>query len=175
MKQHLLLEAISFAVRRHQGQMRKDRSTPYIAHPIRVMMILARNFSVQDPEVLAAAVLHDTIEDTTTDRDDIADRFGERVAGFVAALTKDKRLAEEEREDRYFEQIGGSPVEVQLCKLGDALDNLADSIGLAADFRRKTLNKTRRLLDRISPGFPEEWKRALEAVRAEMEAVEKTL
>ena len=57
-----ILEAVSFAARKHVGHLRKDNATPYIAHPVRVMTILATVFQVEDPEVLAAAVLHDTIE-----------------------------------------------------------------------------------------------------------------
>src|SRR5436190_896130 len=92
---HMLLEAISFAARKHQGQLRKDDRTPYFAHPVRVMMIVRDRWGITDPEVLAAAVLHDTIEDTTTDYDDVVKRFGPRVAQLVALLTKDKRLPEE--------------------------------------------------------------------------------
>src|SRR5256885_16211304 len=88
----MLLEAISFAARKPQGQLRKAGRTPYFAHPVRVMMIVRDRWGVTDPEVLAAAVLHDTIEDTTTDYDDVVKRFGPRVAQFVALLTKDKRL-----------------------------------------------------------------------------------
>src|SRR5205823_13691949 len=58
-------------------------------------------FGIRDPKVLAAAVLHDTIEDTTTDYDDLAERFGKDVADWVASLTKDMRRPEDEREEEY--------------------------------------------------------------------------
>ncbi len=71
----LILNAISFAAHAHDGQLRKDRCTPYVAHPFRVMTVLRIVFQVTDPELLAAAALHDTIEDTKTDRDELAERL----------------------------------------------------------------------------------------------------
>src|SRR5207247_7086248 len=86
-----LLEAIAFAARAHRGQLRKDGQTPYASHVFRVCLILRDAFDVTDHRVLAAAVLHDTVEDTTTDFDDLAEDFDPEVAGWVAALSKDKR------------------------------------------------------------------------------------
>src|SRR5437588_3817791 len=87
-----LLEAIAFAARAHRPQLRKDGQTPYVSHVFRVCLVARHLFGVEASEVLTAAVLHDTIEDTTTDRDDLAEQFGETVAGWVALLSKDKRL-----------------------------------------------------------------------------------
>lgn len=156
--------AISFAVRKHQGQMRKDGRTPYAAHPVRVMLAVLREFGETDPDTLAAAVLHDTIEDTTADRDDIAREFGETVAGYVAILTKDKRLPEEEREDRFFAALAAAPRPVRLVKVADTLDNLRDA--RSGGNREKTLAKARRLVE-IYGGDPS-LERALGVLRAEM-------
>src|SRR5688500_19144302 len=90
--------AASFAARFHQGQLRKDGTTPYIAHPFRVAMTVRDVFGVDDPIALAAALLHDVIEDTTADYDDLEREFGAEVARVVAALTKDMRLPEAARE-----------------------------------------------------------------------------
>src|SRR5947207_14097454 len=87
-----LLSAASFAARAHRHQLRKDNQTPYAAHPFRVCLIVRHVFGFDDPKALAAALLHDTIEDTTTDRDDLIEQFGAEVAEWVAALTKDNRL-----------------------------------------------------------------------------------
>src|SRR5262245_22521267 len=84
-----MFEAASFAARAHRHQMRKDGETPYAAHPFRVCLVVRHVFGIDDPKVLTAAMLHDTIEDTPTDYDDVLDRFGPEVAGWVAALTKD--------------------------------------------------------------------------------------
>lgn len=169
----LLLRAISFAGERHDGQMRKDGKTPYFAHPVRVMTIAAQVLGVTDPEVLAAAVLHDTVEDTDTDRDDIASRFGERVAGIVIHLTKDRRLPEAEREDRYFASLADAPVEVKLCKVSDTIDNLIDSRGLSPAHRTKTLGKARRLVGTLDGRLPSEWSHALDRLREQIGRAEK--
>lgn len=164
----LLVRAISFAARRHDGQMRKDGETPYVSHPVRVMTIASQVFGVTDPEVLAAAVLHDTVEDTDTDRDDIAQGFSERVAGIVIALTKDKRLPEREREDAYFAMLAEAAAEVKLCKLADTLDNLIDARGLSKAHFAKTKAKAQRLLAAFEGRLPAAWAHALELVRTEM-------
>ena len=82
-------EAICFAVQAHSGQQRKRESTPYILHPMEVAVICAAMTS--DPEILAAAVLHDTVEDTDASIEEIEARFGKRVAALVASETEDKR------------------------------------------------------------------------------------
>jgi guanosine-3',5'-bis(diphosphate) 3'-pyrophosphohydrolase len=162
-------EAISFAARAHQGHLRKDGQTPYAAHPMRVMAILATEFGVTDRDVLAAAVLHDVIEDTRTDHDDLSEQFGKRVADCVASLSKDKRLPEEEREAQYLQRLIDAPLEVQLCKLGDVYDNLSDSASLTEAAREKHINKARELIAKFSPKFPQKWRHALDLVSGQIE------
>jgi guanosine-3',5'-bis(diphosphate) 3'-pyrophosphohydrolase len=158
----LMLQAISFAARKHVGQVRKDGRTPYIAHPTRVLAVLATVFEVRDPEILAAAALHDTIEDTTTDWDELKEAFGERVANIVSQLSKDKRLEESEREHCYYETLKKADVEVRLCKLADLYDNLVDAATLQAKQRSRTLEKAQYALDLFAPDFPEDYRFALE-------------
>jgi guanosine-3',5'-bis(diphosphate) 3'-pyrophosphohydrolase len=122
-----LSSALSFAARAHQGQLRKDGATPYFAHCARVGFTVLREFGCADEDVLCAAVLHDTIEDTTTDYDDLLADFGSEVARIVASLSKDPRLPEEMRERAYFDHLAGCDWKVRLIKLADALDNLRDS------------------------------------------------
>src|SRR5688572_22098214 len=141
----LVPNAISFAARKHQGQVRKDKATPYFAHPVRVMLCVLRELGESDPDALAAAVLHDTIEDTTTDFDDIAEEFNEKVARYVALLTKDKRLGEDEREERYFDGLKDAPRPVRLCKVADTIDNLRDCA--KGGDRPKTVAKAQKLID----------------------------
>lgn len=169
-----LLRAISFAGRSHLGQMRKDGETPYFAHPVRVMTILLTEFGVTDPEVLAAAALHDTIEDTTTDRDDLIERFGPRVAEYVALLSKDKRMPEAPREQRFFDDLAAAPLEVKLCKLGDVYDNLIDSKSLTEAGRQKAVEKAKKLIALFEPTMPKAWRHALEKVRQRIEAAERS-
>ena len=85
---NLLEEAVCFAVKAHEGMLRKDGTTPYILHPMEAAAICGTLTS--DQAVLAAAVLHDTVEDTDTTLDEIRERFGEKVARLVASETEDK-------------------------------------------------------------------------------------
>src|SRR4051812_37079040 len=95
---HLWQEAAAFAARAHRNQVRKDGQTPYFSHPVRVAMTIRMVFGCEDEATICAGLLHDTIEDTTTDYDDLLTRFGPEVADIVAAMTKNMALPEHERE-----------------------------------------------------------------------------
>src|SRR3954471_7857848 len=116
-KRRVWQQAASVAARFHQGQVRKDGKTPYIAHPFRVAMTVRDIFGIDDPVALAAALLHDVIEDTTADYDDLEEKFGRDVADVVAALTKDMRMQEELREKAYDEQLARAPWQARAVKL----------------------------------------------------------
>lgn len=137
--------AASFAARCHHGQMRKDKLTPYIAHPFRVALTVRDLFGVADPAALCIALLHDVIEDTTTDYDDVCVAFGPEIAEAVACLSKDTRLPEAQREIAFYEQIDRGPWRVRLVKLADAYDNLCDSLAAHRPLE-KPLDRTRRAL-----------------------------
>lgn len=124
--------ACAFAARAHTGQLRKDRATPYFSHAARVALTLRHTFACADPVALAAALLHDTIEDTTTDYDDLDESFGPEVAAIVAALTKNMILPERDREPEYDARLVKADWRARLIKLADAYDNLAD-LGSSAD------------------------------------------
>jgi guanosine-3',5'-bis(diphosphate) 3'-pyrophosphohydrolase len=160
-----LLSAASFAARAHRHQLRKDRETPYIAHPFRVCLIVRHVFGIDDPEVLTAALLHDTVEDTTTDCDDLIEHFGPRVASWVAVLSKDKRLPDEQRESAYMEGLANAPLPVKLCKLADIFDNLMDSTHLSPAERRKTVNRSNKYLDCLDSNLDESGRNAMMLVR----------
>ena len=139
---------------------------------MRVMTIMLTEFDVRDPEVLAAAVLHDTIEDTSVDRNDICDEFGERVASYVVSLTKDMRLPDDEREAAYIEVLANAPLEVKLCKLADLLDNLKDSAALSIKSRKNTAAKARRIAERFARETPPDWEPILDRVFKDIQAAE---
>jgi guanosine-3',5'-bis(diphosphate) 3'-pyrophosphohydrolase len=166
-----LLAAISFAARVHRHQLRKDGQTPYVAHVYRVAMILRHLFGVADSKVLTAAVLHDTIEDTTTDFDEIAEEFGREVATWVVALTKDKRLPEAEREEAYGKQLATGGLPVCLCKLADVYDNLTDSPTMPPDKRAKSVANARRYLAVFRPTLSAETRAAFDLVEAKLAEV----
>jgi len=166
-----LLEAIAFAARAHGLQLRKDGKTPYFSHPFRVCLLARDLFGVTDYQVLTAAVLHDTVEDTTTDLDDL-ECFGTEVAGWVALLSKDKRLPEEERERAYGEALRRAPWQVRLCKLADMYDNLMDSTSLGARKRGRFLGRLHFYLDTLRRPTPDQTSKAWEMVAELLAAVE---
>ncbi len=128
MPSHLWQPAASYAAWAHEHAYRKDGKTPYVAHTFRVAMTVRDVFGCDDEAALAGALLHDTIEDTPVDFDDIDKRFGREVAQIVAALTKDMRLVEPEREKAYDEQLMAAGWKAKLVKLADTYDNLSDRL-----------------------------------------------
>lgn len=119
-------KAASMCAKMHKDQLRKDGETPYAAHPFRVAMTVRHEFGCSDDVAIAAALLHDVIEDTRADFDEIAEECGADVAAIVAALTKDMRLVEHEREPAYDAGLAAADWRARLIKLGDVLDNLRD-------------------------------------------------
>ena len=85
----LFENAVRFAAERHSGTKRKSGTLPYLLHPMEVAVIVSS--MTDDEEILAAAVLHDTVEDTDTTIGELEELFGPRVAGFVASETENKR------------------------------------------------------------------------------------
>lgn len=159
-----VLEAVSFAGRAHRHQLRKDGQTPYACHVFRVCLVARQVFGIDDPRVLTAAVLHDTIEDTTTDRDDLSERFDPEIASWVAALSKDTRMEDEAREAEYMKVLAGSPWEVKVCKLADIFDNLMDSAHLRPEQRQRSLQRTGKYLEALKPNLPEQARRPYDIV-----------
>jgi len=136
--------AVALASRVHQGDTRKDGRTPYVAHPVRVALWVRHEFGFDDEAALAAALLHDTIEDTGADYDDVAQTCGRDVADMVAALSKNMLLPEDERETDYDRRLARADWRARLIKLADVLDNLIDKRP-DADMQ-KLANRCRRAL-----------------------------
>ena len=126
----MIEKAISFAVTAHAGAKRKGRGRPFILHPMEVMTIVAG--ITDNEEVISAAALHDTIEDTPKERRDIAERFGERVASLVDSESENKRegLPPEEtwlvRKQETIDRLETAERDVLLICLGDKLSNLRE-------------------------------------------------
>jgi guanosine-3',5'-bis(diphosphate) 3'-pyrophosphohydrolase len=152
----LVQDAIAFAARAHDGQLRRDHRTPYVSHPFRVAMIVRDVFGFDDPHMFAAAVLHDTIEDTRTDYDDLEEAFGAGVATWVSILTKNKSMPFNEREVAYCRGLTASPWQVQVCKLADILDNLMDDASLTAQGKQGGLANAKRYLEALKTDLKEE-------------------
>lgn len=129
--------AAAYAARAHAGALRKDGVTPYASHPYRVALTVRDLFGCADRAALVAAILHDTIEDTGTDYDEVEERFGAEVAALVASVSKDMRLPDEAREKAYDEALAQGDWRARLIKLADVFDNLSD----VAEGDRKGLRK----------------------------------
>jgi (p)ppGpp synthase/HD superfamily hydrolase len=169
----IVFEATSFAARAHRNHLRKDNLTPYVSHPFRVCLVVRHVFGFDDPKLLAAALLHDTIEDTTTDCDDLIEAFGPDVARWVGAVSKDSRLPFDEREEAYCAALAAADWQAKVVKLGDLYDNIGDCKHFSRDQRRKTAEKLRRYLAAVRDGLPPEGTaavRLVEAILAELES-----
>ena len=127
MSNQLILKAAHFAAQKHRDQRRKDNDTsPYINHPISVAKIISEIGNVDDPEVLAAALLHDTIEDTKTTIEELLDNFGERVCSLVQEVTDDITLPKLERKQRQIDHAKEISRDAAIIKLGDKIANVTD-------------------------------------------------
>ncbi|CAN5534016.1 HD domain-containing protein [soil metagenome] len=124
-----LMQAASFAARKHTGQTRKgDDAAPYINHPLEVANLLANVGKVEDYDILIAAILHDTIEDTKTTQEEIAELFGETVCGYVLEVTDDKNLPKEERKQKQIEHAPHISDGAKQVKLADKISNITDVV-----------------------------------------------
>ncbi|XP_036399609.1 guanosine-3',5'-bis(diphosphate) 3'-pyrophosphohydrolase MESH1 [Megalops cyprinoides] len=123
----ILLETVNFSAEKHRNQRRKDPDgTPYINHPIGVARILSHEGGVTDIEVLQAALLHDTVEDTDTSIPELEAAFGQTVARIVQEVTDDKTLPKQERKRLQVEHAPHCSLQAKLVKLADKLYNLRD-------------------------------------------------
>jgi len=122
-----LLKALAFAAHKHRDQRRKDvESSPYINHPIALANILCNEGHVTDINVICAALLHDTVEDTDTTPEELEREFGGEIRGIVMDVTDDKTLEKAERKQRQIEHAAHISDQAKLVKLADKISNLRD-------------------------------------------------
>jgi guanosine-3',5'-bis(diphosphate) 3'-pyrophosphohydrolase len=125
----VVLAACAFAAKKHHGQFRKGADhVPYINHPIAVANLLTNEANITDASTLAAALLHDTIEDTATTGHELQAAFGQHIASIVAEVTDDKNLPKQRRKDLQIENASRLSEQAQLVKLADKICNLRDII-----------------------------------------------
>jgi (p)ppGpp synthase/HD superfamily hydrolase len=123
----LLLRAAAFAAAKHRDQKRKDViGSPYINHPLAVAALLAGAGGVTDEELLVAALLHDTVEDTETTFDEIEQLFGPDIGALVAEVTDDKSLPKAERKRLQVENAAHKSERAKQLKLADKICNIGD-------------------------------------------------
>ena len=122
-----VFEALQFAAHKHRDQRRKDpEASPYINHPIALANILWVGGGVDDPAVICAALLHDTVEDTATTEEELAVRFGPAVARIVMEVTDDKSLDKPQRKQLQVDHAPHLTREAKLVKLADKISNVRD-------------------------------------------------
>ncbi len=132
----LLDRAIKFAVDAHAGTERRGKGFPYIVHPLEALAIVATMTS--DQELLSAAVLHDTVEDTDVDTDIIKKEFGLKVAALVQAESDvfidglDETSSWRMRKQAAIDRLAGASGEAKMVALGDKLSNMR---AIASDYR----------------------------------------
>jgi len=156
----LLLRALAFAAHKHRHQRRKDaEASPYINHPIALAELLAREGGVTEVDVLAAALLHDTIEDTQTTPAELEKEFGPHIASIVLEVTDNKMLKKHIRKKMQVEHAARASREARLVKLADKICNLRDVAerpparwDLAR--RREYFEWSKRVIDRLRGTHP---------------------
>jgi len=150
----LVLQAAAFAAEKHRNQRRKDEeASPYINHPIQLAYILVQA-DIEDPVVLAAALLHDTIEDTNTSLDELEIVFGYEVANIVAECSDDKRLTKLERKQAQIEHAATISRKAKLVKLADKIANVSDingapPAGWSLERKREYFDWAKEVVDRM--------------------------
>jgi len=155
----LIRKAWEFCVKHHEGQMRAS-GEPYIIHPLEVAEVLAE--MKLDSTAIAAALLHDAVEDTPATSEEIAAGFGDQVAHIVEGVTKIDKIQFANREDRQAENVRKmllamvSDVRVVLIKLADRLHNMRTLEHLKPDrqeaIARETLDIYAPLAHRLGMG-----------------------
>ena len=139
---NLVLKATQFAALKHCDQRRKDGKTPYIIHPISVAMILSEIGSIEDLEILSAALLHDTLEDTDTSSHELDKIFGSRVRIIVEELTDNDMLTFSQRKQMQIDNAPYLSKDATLVRIADKISNVSDVIeNPPPEWNQKRCNK----------------------------------
>jgi guanosine-3',5'-bis(diphosphate) 3'-pyrophosphohydrolase len=174
----LLFQALSFAADHHRfGRRKGEEASPYINHPIDVAAELAE-VGVTDHEILAAALLHDTLEDTDATPADLEREFGPRVRRLVEALTDDPNLSSRERKRLQLERAGSLETDAKGIRIADKICNARDvgfapAQGWSLDRRREYLDWTEQVVSRCKgalPALDDRYVAVLEEARAQLDA-----
>ena len=124
MKNKLILSK-QYAIKQHKGQYRKNNKTPYWHH-LRDVVKNLEMMGIKDESILCAGWLHDSIEDTSFDYDDVSKLFGKKIAQIVSDLTKETRLPKNQQEKNYLKQLSKSLWQSKVVKFADILANVSD-------------------------------------------------
>lgn len=155
------MKALQFAARKHRDQRRKGGSAaPYINHLVSVTEILWRVGGVRDTDILTAAMLHDTVEDTGTTPEEIAAVFGETVRSLVMEATDDKSLPKQERKRLQIVNAPHKSPGARKIKLADKISNVTEIVqdppkDWSYERRSEYLDWTRQVIDGLRGQNPE--------------------
>jgi GTP diphosphokinase / guanosine-3',5'-bis(diphosphate) 3'-diphosphatase len=156
-----ILNAAEFAAHKHRNQRRKDTdASPYINHPIALANVLCNEGGIADPVILAAALLHDTLEDTETDYEELRGQFGEEIADVVVEVTDTKWLSKEARKRLQISKASHSSERAKAVKIADKICNLRDILASPpADWslerKQKYFDWAKQVMDGVRGGHSE--------------------
>lgn len=153
--------ALRFATKAHKGQVRKYTGEPYINHPIAVAAIVAT--VEHTPEMIAAAYLHDVVEDCGVSLAEVKERFGGKVATLVAYLSDISTPYHGNREARKSldrQHIALAPTDAKTIKLADLIENTKTIAALDPNFWKVYRGEKQRLLEVLTDGDPALWAQA---------------
>lgn len=127
----LIFKTLDFAADKHKNQRRKGvDGTPYINHPIKVAKLLVETGKVTDLNIILAALLHDTVEDTETTETELINNFGKEITSYVIEMTDDKSLDKKLRKElqiknALFKSKGAKLIKIcdKICNIKDVIDN----------------------------------------------------
>ena len=152
----LILKALAFAAHKHRDQKRKDvKASPYINHPIALADVLCNEGGITDENVLCAALLHDTVEDTKTTSEELTQVFGKLISGIVMEVTDNKRIAKAKRKHLQIEHAAHASHQAKLVKLADKISNLRDivaspPVGWNIQRKQKYFDWAKEVIDQVS-------------------------
>ncbi len=167
-------EIIEFMKNKHAGQIRKLSKDPYIVHPIKVAGILKAMHEQDD--IIKAAFLHDTIEDTNTTFEELSEKFGLKVATLVKELTSDRSAIKELGKAQYLtNKMNDMSMEALTIKLADRLDNISDLNASDLEFARKYLRETQFILENVKRKLNKNQQRIYTLIKDRVEITRKKL
>jgi guanosine-3',5'-bis(diphosphate) 3'-pyrophosphohydrolase len=151
----LLMDALAFSANKHRNQRRKDvEASPYINHPIELARVLAVEGGISNHRTLAAAILHDTLEDTETTYEELKRQFGRAIAEVVREVSDDKTLSKADRKRLQIEHAKHLSRRARLVKLADKTCNVRDMAshpphGWPLERRREYYDWAKKVVDQI--------------------------
>ena len=156
----IIIRAAYFAGEKHRNQRRGDiEETPYINHPLELASILVEEGQIDDVDVICAALLHDTIEDTNTSYDELVNQFGKSIAKIVLEVSNDMSLDPALRKSRELESIQSLSNAAKLVKLADKIANIRDvstmpPVGWSLDRKKAYFDFALKIVDQAKDVSP---------------------